>query len=96
MSTTDSTAESRIEEIQVFRDFSRLSNRDEASTDTKNIKKNQTGMIEFPSVTNIVNCIFAWKIAQPRTISILFLNELTWTPFNPHYSGSHSYTLTRF
>lgn len=85
MSTTDNTAESRIEEIQVFRDFSRLSNRDDASTDTKNIKKNQTGMIEFPSVTNIVNCIFAWKIAQPKAISILFLTEFTWTPFNSLY-----------
>ena len=59
MNPNDSTTESKSEEIQVFRDFSRLSIRDDASTDTKSIMINQMGITEFPSVINIVNWILA-------------------------------------
>ncbi len=55
MSTNEITTESRTDETQVFRDFSRPSNRVDARTDTKRSKINQMGITEFPSVINTVN-----------------------------------------
>ena len=76
MSTMVINTERMTDEIQAFRDVSKPLNWDEASTDTKNKSKNHIGIIELPSVINIVNCIFAWNTAQPRAISSLVLTEL--------------------
>ena len=77
MSTIDITTESRTDEIQVFRDVSRPSSKDDASTDTKSSNINHVGIIELPSVINTVNSKFAWNTAQPKAISLLILIEVT-------------------
>ena len=59
MSTNEIITESRTDETQVFRDFSRPSNRVDARTDTKRSKINQMGITEFPSVINTVNWMCA-------------------------------------
>ena len=55
MSTIERIIESRTDAIHVFIDFSKPSNKDEASTETRSINKYQIGKTAFPSVINTVN-----------------------------------------